>query len=625
MASEELGFLHRNKDRIIAHWREYIITYVNPRFFEYRDVVDEGLLNRLFAYIVEALEENHYYELNRAFDRMLDRGHHHLISIGDIRGVLFGFIDGAKECLDELDEDTALNRYLKKQISHFAVDLRRVYSERLAGRSVEQLMRHREEIETKWMRDLPTGAVSRHLVVVSEERRLRFVQDTFELAMAFLNGTERAAVELAGDEGETITHMDAYLRDVIDFFEPRGFAISDIERAIRYLAEISEPVLFRLFEDDIHAYRRALWVVHNAVGDLALAFSDGYNQRLMRNYYNEVSIMLHRIKNKLTAVPTSLQTVMTNTYEDMVVEGDVLSPEDGELFSELQRKRQTALKQSLTAVEKALEGIDETNVAEKLPELPADLLAAREAFDELRAFIGEKRERVGAITRKLEADAVARVDEFLQDALEGGQTTTDLCRELQDIQNELYRREPPTWEPLAIDDVIREAFEESVVDAKAKEIEYTLEQGTEGIRIFGIGRELKRPFAQVINNSIKYTPEGGSVDVATMADDGSVTVAVKDSGIGIPKGEENLVFGLCERCSNAKEFNRVGSGTGLYHDRKTVLQHNGDMWVESEGEGTGSTFFIRLPIYRGDGADAQPEAEQNPADTHVNSVSAAAN
>ena len=92
------------------------------------------------------------------------------------------------------------------------------------------------------------------------------------------------------------------------------------------------------------------------------------------------------------------------------------------------------------------------------------------------------------------------------------------------------------------------------------------------------------------------------------ADGDYVTVAVQDSGIGIPKGEENLVFGLCERCSNAKEYNKDGSGTGLYNDRKTILQHNGDMWVESDGEGHGSTFHIRLPVFDGNGVPQEAES-----------------
>ena len=77
-----------------------------------------------------------------------------------------------------------------------------------------------------------------------------------------------------------------------------------------------------------------------------------------------------------------------------------------------------------------------------------------------------------------------------------------------------------------------------------------------------------------------------------------------DDFIGIPPGEEEQVFSLCERCSNAKDF-AAGTGTGLYHDRTTVMHHNGEMWCESPGLNQGSVFYVRLPIHR-DGVDPKP-------------------
>jgi len=602
MASEELGFLHRNRPRVIQLWREYVVSHVNSRFFEYQDFVDEGLLDRLFTYIVQALEQNHYYDLNRTFDAMLDRAHRHFVGIGDVRGVLFGFIDATERVLHQhADPDSPLHAYLRRRLAQFSSDLKRVYSERLAGTAVEQLRHHCEHIEQKWLRDLPTSAVSRHFVVVSEERRRQFVSETFAVATEVLSGEVRSIPSAEGDDGKPVSAVEVYLKGVIDFFEPRGFAISDVERAIRYLEEISEPILFRLYESDAHAYRRALWVVHSAVSDLALAFAEGYNQRMMKNYYNEVSIMLHRIKNKLTAVPTSLLTVMTNTYEGIVVEGDVLTVRDAEALEALQEARKTALQAGIKAIEGALAQIEESGAAESMTEAMEILRGAVAAFDDLKAFIRRNKDAIKLLQQKLDPDAIGRVEEFLSDALEGGDTTTKLTKELQDIQNELYKREAPVWQPVHLNELLREAYSESVVDARGKEIDYTLDVPPLDVYVFGVQRTLKLPFTQVINNAIKYTPEKGTVRVAMEAEGGYVTVSVHDSGIGIPKGEENLVFGLCERCSNAKEVNKDGSGTGLYNDRKTILQHNGDMWVESEGEGRGSTFYIRLPIFDGNG------------------------
>ena len=220
------------------------------------------------------------------------------------------------------------------------------------------------------------------------------------------------------------------------------------------------------------------------------------------------------------------------------------------------------------------------------------------------------------------------VDEFVRDALEAAELSTQLAKDLQEVQNDLIRREPPVWDRVNVNDLVRRAFEESIIDAKQKDIEYTLDMDDDEAYVFAIERQLMQPFAQVISNAIKYTPEGphaqsgdgggngrpeaedrdaspSRVTVTLTVEDDNVLFACQDSGIGIPEGEEELVFALCERCSNAKDFNKYGSGTGLYHDRKIIEQHNGRIWVESPGANRGSTFLIRLPRHRG---DEQPHA-----------------
>ncbi|MDQ2731168.1 MAG: HAMP domain-containing histidine kinase, partial [Armatimonadota bacterium] len=156
--------------------------------------------------------------------------------------------------------------------------------------------------------------------------------------------------------------------------------------------------------------------------------------------------------------------------------------------------------------------------------------------------------------------------------------------------------------------MVRKAFEESVAEAHSRSTEYELIAEDRGLHVFGVEAELKRPFIQMIENAIKYTPVGGSVIVKLEYETDHILFSVKDTGIGIPDGEEEMVFGLCDRCSNAKDFNKAGTGTGLYNDRKIILHHNGQIWVESAGAGKGSTFFIRIPIHKkyrdGDGRSA---------------------
>ena len=76
-------------------------------------------------------------------------------------------------------------------------------------------------------------------------------------------------------------------------------------------------------------------------------------------------------------------------------------------------------------------------------------------------------------------------------------------------------------------------------------------------------------------------------------------MAVKDTGIGMPPGEKEHLFEKFMRGSEASHYHTEGVGVGLYVAKKLIEEHKGKIWAESPGEDKGSTFFIKLPEYRG--------------------------
>jgi signal transduction histidine kinase len=102
----------------------------------------------------------------------------------------------------------------------------------------------------------------------------------------------------------------------------------------------------------------------------------------------------------------------------------------------------------------------------------------------------------------------------------------------------------------------------------------------------------------IIDNAIKYTPENGKISVGVaMSDDKKyIQIHVTDSGIGISKEEKEKLFTQFYRSENAAKANPVGSGMGLFITRQIMLAHQGDIRVESGGEGKGSTFYIDFPL-----------------------------
>lgn len=100
----------------------------------------------------------------------------------------------------------------------------------------------------------------------------------------------------------------------------------------------------------------------------------------------------------------------------------------------------------------------------------------------------------------------------------------------------------------------------------------------------------------LVSNAIKYTPEGGKVDVRfARAVDDTVEITVEDSGIGIPAEEQEKLFQEFFRASNAKQHTTNGTGLGLALVRRVVERHGGHMELDSE-EGKGTRVVVTLPI-----------------------------
>lgn len=98
-----------------------------------------------------------------------------------------------------------------------------------------------------------------------------------------------------------------------------------------------------------------------------------------------------------------------------------------------------------------------------------------------------------------------------------------------------------------------------------------------------------------IENAIQYSPEHTSVKVIVVPEKDHVTVTVTDMGIGISAKELPFVFTRFYRGDEAKRSDTEGLGIGLYISKQIVERHQGKIWVDSPGEGKGSTFGVSIP------------------------------
>jgi signal transduction histidine kinase len=107
----------------------------------------------------------------------------------------------------------------------------------------------------------------------------------------------------------------------------------------------------------------------------------------------------------------------------------------------------------------------------------------------------------------------------------------------------------------------------------------------------------------LIDNAIKYSPDGGAIEVALTERDGGMLLTVRDEGIGLPAGATEVIFMPFGRADNAANHHIQGMGLGLAICRSIVERHGGRIWAESAGEGQGTTMLVWLPRAEEGGPD----------------------
>ena len=125
---------------------------------------------------------------------------------------------------------------------------------------------------------------------------------------------------------------------------------------------------------------------------------------------------------------------------------------------------------------------------------------------------------------------------------------------------------------------------------------------------------IERVLSNLIGNAIKYSPEGGPIEItlSEAVDAQEAHVSIRDCGIGIPEQDQARIFGQFARAGNAESYGIGGTGLGLYLCRELVERHQGRIWFESR-EGQGTTFFVALPHTRDvAGFEALPDAKNLP-------------
>jgi GAF domain-containing protein len=234
----------------------------------------------------------------------------------------------------------------------------------------------------------------------------------------------------------------------------------------------------------------------------------------------------------------------------------------------------------------------------------------RQAYDELRELDRLKSQFVQNISHELRtpltfvkgyADLLAEnaMGHLSQEQRRGVEIIAHKTEAIIDLVNAIITLQeiesvPIGKEPTSLQQVVEMVVETARATASGSGVELEVKAPQETAWIMADEDRLVQVFDNLIGNAIKFSPDGGVVQIRIRDQGDSWQVEVEDQGIGIPEDQLEKIFERFYQVDGSTTRRFGGTGLGLAIAKEIVLNHDGTIWAESE-LGKGSTFFVKLP------------------------------
>jgi two-component system phosphate regulon sensor histidine kinase PhoR len=213
---------------------------------------------------------------------------------------------------------------------------------------------------------------------------------------------------------------------------------------------------------------------------------------------------------------------------------------------------------------------------------------------ELRSPVASVQQQLSVILEGLSGELTERQLRMLTRAKERARGLLDLINDLLDLSKIEAGMAVQYKEPLGMEELLGKIHEAMLPEAEAKRLQLKLQVDPPLKLVQGDRSNLEGVFTNLVNNAIKYTPEGGEITIHVKGEGENVRVDVSDTGIGMSKEDLPRIFDRFYRVKSEKTRQIVGTGLGLSIVKHIVEAHLGTISVESE-EGGGSIFSVVLP------------------------------
>jgi signal transduction histidine kinase len=149
---------------------------------------------------------------------------------------------------------------------------------------------------------------------------------------------------------------------------------------------------------------------------------------------------------------------------------------------------------------------------------------------------------------------------------------------------------------ISIQDVLNFAIDEIKYIAARRDMQLALDFQDDPIYVEVDAEKTALAFVNLLNNAIRFSPEGGDITIGIVKHEKQVTVSIQDHGIGIPKDKVQKIFEEFYQIEPPNTRHYGGLGIGLTIAKGLIEAQNGTIWAESDGEGKGSTFKVTLRV-----------------------------
>ncbi len=310
-----------------------------------------------------------------------------------------------------------------------------------------------------------------------------------------------------------------------------------------------------------------------------------FNDLIKKGFVKDVEMIYKTKKKEKIEIGVSASVIKDEKGKMISI---VIAAKDMSVYKELEKERIAAEQEKRETAEKSIEQLKE------LDRMKDDFLNV--TAHELRTPLFP----IKSQTEALLSGEIGKVSEEQKESLEmikrNAERLYSLIIDVLDISKIKSEKLRVLPAQVNFNKIVRNVVEDLTPEAEKKDVELTLKEPLELPEIIVDAKRIAQVLANLVNNAIKFTLERGKIMVGAEVEGKNIRVSVSDTGIGLSRDNIKKLFVPFSQVESGLIREQKGTGLGLAISKGIVEAHEGKIWVESAGDGEGSTVTFVIPI-----------------------------